>query len=156
MRWTWAAYPVLGILFVALLAITVGLYVHPAQTSPVAGSSTVRTVEIKGQKVRVAVADTDALRRKGLGGRENLAHDEGMLFMFPDDGRYAFWMKDMRFSIDIVWLSAGGEVVDVAQNISPDTYPNVFTPARAARYVLELPAGWTEEYTVRPGDIVRL
>jgi len=79
-----------------------------------------------------------------------------MLFVFPEDGKYAFWMKDMRFSIDILWLSADGRVVYMALNVSPDTYPQVFRPDVPARYVLELPAGYAKAHAVRIGDIVRL
>ena len=77
-------------------------------------------------------------------------------FVFPKDGIYAFWMKDMLFSIDILWLSARGSVVYMAQNVSPDTYPQSFQPEMLARYVLELPAGYVKEYNVVVGDIVRL
>ena len=114
------------------------------------------TVALRGQTVRVSVADTPASRQRGLGGRSGLAPDEGMLFVFPQDGTYGFWMKDMSFSIDILWLSADGAVVYMAQNVSPDTYPQRFGPAEPARYVLELHAGFVIENNVTIGDIVRL
>lgn len=113
------------------------------------------TVQIGGKIIRVTVADTPEARQEGLGGRNGLAPDEGMLFIFPEDGKYGFWMKNMKFPIDILWLSAGGEVIHMAQNVSPDTYPRVFTPETPARYVLELPAGYAKAYTVEVGDEVR-
>jgi uncharacterized membrane protein (UPF0127 family) len=115
-----------------------------------------RTIQLEGQTISVFVADTPTLEERGLGGRESLSSGQGMLFIFPTDGEYAFWMKDMRFSIDIVWLSADGSVVYMAQNVSPATYPQTFTPYKPARYVLELPAGWAKEYTVSLGDKARL
>ena len=122
-----------------------------------------QTIELKGQTVRVTVADTESARQKGLSGRAGLAADEGMLFVFAQDGEHAFWMKDMRFSIDILWLreslstgSGQAVVVYMAQNVSPDTYPQSFRPNVPARYVLELPAGYAKEHTVSIGDIVRL
>src|SRR3989344_6184551 len=114
-----------------------------------------RTVQLRGQSIRVLVADTGASREKGLSGRSGLAADEGMLFVFPQDGKYAFWMKDMLFSIDILWLSGDGAVVYMAENVSPDTYPQNFQPLVSARYVLELPAGYAKEYNVVVGDLVR-
>ncbi len=102
------------------------------------------------------IADTPALREKGLSGRAGLAPDEGILFVFPADGQYGFWMKDMRFPIDILWLSGRGEILDMRKSVSPSTYPAVFTPAASARYVLELPAGFSEAYTVKIGDEVKL
>ena len=115
-----------------------------------------KTIQIGGQTVHVFVADTPALRQKGLGGRAGLASDEGMLFVFPREGAYAFWMKGMRFSIDILWLSTDGTLVDMRENVSPDTYPKNFTPKSPARYVVELRAGFVQEHSVRMGDIVRL
>ncbi len=65
-------------------------------------------------------------------------------------------MKDMRFSIDILWLSADGVVVHMAQNVSPSTYPQSFVPTKPARYVLEVLAGYAMEHGVAIGDVVRL
>lgn len=114
------------------------------------------TVQLKGRTIRVDVADTPEERARGLSGRESLAEDEGMLFVFQEDGLYAFWMKDMHFAIDILWISSEGVVVDMEQNISPSTYPTSFVPRREARYVIELPAGATAEYDLELGDMVRL
>jgi len=114
------------------------------------------TIYLKGETLQVALADTPALRERGLGGRESLGENEGMLFVFPKDGVYPFWMKDMRFSIDILWLAADGRIVYVVENVSPDTYPEDFAPDNLARYVLELPAGWTASHNVVVGDFVRL
>ena len=118
--------------------------------------SPVRTLQLGGQTIHISVAASESVRQQGLSGRTGLAADEGMLFVFPEDGKYAFWMKDMRFSIDILWLSADGRVVYMALNVSPDTYPQVFRPDVPARYVLELPAGYAKAHAVRVGDIVRL
>jgi uncharacterized membrane protein (UPF0127 family) len=114
------------------------------------------SVEIAGQTIHVSIADTAPLREKGLGDRDHLNPDEGMLFVFQTDDRYAFWMKDMRFSIDIVWLTASGTIIYVADNVAPETYPHAFLPDEPARYVLELPAGWMSSHDVKIGDIVRL
>lgn len=129
-------------------------------------SSVSRTIQLRGQTVRVLLADTPETRQMGLSGRGRLAQDEGMLFIFSEDGTYAFWMKDMRFSIDILWLSASDRpsrdgsatatVVYIAPDVSPDTYPQGFVSTKLARYVLELPAGFVRENNVTIGDIVRL
>ncbi|MEK7132690.1 MAG: DUF192 domain-containing protein [Patescibacteria group bacterium] len=118
--------------------------------------ASLRTVQVAGQPIKVIVADTPEARAKGLGGQTRLAPDEGMLFVFDSDAKYQFWMKDMRFPIDILWLSDKGEVVDIRENASPATYPAVFAPNSPARYVLELPAGFAKENGVSIGEIVRL
>jgi len=112
-------------------------------------------VELGGHVVGVTIANTPETRARGLSGRMALAPDEGMLFMFPEDGRYGFWMKDMLFSIDILWLSDEGRIVSMVQNLSPETYPKTFEPEQAARSVLELRAGWVKEHGVQLGDIIR-
>lgn len=121
--------------------------------STTSGGSTVR---LAGQTVRVDVADTPASREQGLSGRMGLAPDEGMLFVFPADGVYAFWMNDMLFSIDILWLSASGTVVYMAENATPDSYPATYKPNTPARYVLELPAGWAKAHNLKIGDSAEL
>jgi len=114
------------------------------------------TVRIGGETLRVTVAATEAARERGLSGRTGLLGDEGMLFVFPRDGTYAFWMKDMLFSIDIIWISPGGRIVHVAPNVSPATYPEDFVSPASARYVLEVPAGFVDAHGVKVGDIVGL
>ena len=74
-----------------------------------------------------------------------------MLFIFNVDKEYAFWMKDMHFSIDMVWLSSAKNIVYMAQDISPATFPEDFVPTSPARYVLELPAGYTLDMDSRLG-----
>ncbi|HCM43539.1 TPA: hypothetical protein DIS55_01130 [Candidatus Kaiserbacteria bacterium] len=118
-------------------------------------SKEVSFAKIGDQTVRVTVADTPESRERGLSGRDGLASDEGMLFVFQNDGYHTFWMKDMLFSIDIIWLSHEGTVVDIAKDVSPDTFPMSFSPRAFARYVLELPARFVEEYTIQIGDEVR-
>lgn len=115
-----------------------------------------RIVLLEGQTIHVAIADTPALREKGLGGRTGLRENEGMLFIFPEDGIYPFWMKDMRISLDIVWLDAAGQVVFMKEDAAPSSFPAAFTPAVPARYVLELPAGWASAHGVQIGDSAQL
>jgi uncharacterized membrane protein (UPF0127 family) len=113
-------------------------------------------ITLDGASIHVTLARTPAEQEKGLGGRDSLLPDEGMLFVFPQDGQYTFWMKDMRFPIDIVWLSGDGRVVYIVPNLSPDTYPHSFAPSKPARYVLEVGAGFCTAHTVKIGDIARL
>ncbi len=110
------------------------------------------TIRVKGVPVQVTVADTPEKRRQGLSGRTGLAEGEGMLFAFEKDGDYAFWMKDMLFSIDILWLGASGTVVHIVPNASPESYPEHFSSPKPARFVLELPAGWTKVHDMKIGD----
>ena len=154
-RYLASALALAAVLVIAgLIFIRLDSFLAPSSNDPAGSASP--TVQVGGKTVRVTVADTPETRQKGLGGRNSLAPDEGMLFIFPQDGEYGFWMKDMKFPIDILWLSSARRVVYMAQSVSPDTYPQTFTPTMPARYVLELPAGYAKAYTVDVGDEVRL
>ena len=61
-------------------------------------------------------------------------------------------MKDMLFSLDIIWADASGTITTINQNLSPDTYPNVYRPATASKYVLEVPAGYTTKKGIAVGQ----
>jgi len=87
----------------------------------------------------------------GLGGRANIPSDYGMLFVFPEDALYGFWMKDMLVSIDIFWLNNKGQVVSIKQNVATSSYPNVFYPTEPARYVLETVAGFARANNIATG-----
>lgn len=80
-------------------------------------------------------------QEKGLGGRSDIPHNYGMLFVFPKDGKQGFWMKDMLVPIDIIWLSDNGTVVGIEESVATSTYPNVFYAPQPVRYVLETHAG---------------
>lgn len=120
------------------------------------GDTTYRDISVGGTVVNAFVADSDDERSLGLSGHAPLKPREGMLFEFDEDGMYGFWMKDMLFSIDIVWLSIDGTIVSIVSHASPESYPTVFKPDRPARYVLELPAGTAATLGVKIGDRVGL
>lgn len=113
-------------------------------------------VLIGGETVQADIADTPEARTRGLSGRDSLGESHGMLFVFPENGRHSFWMKDMHFPIDIIWIAASGEVVHLEQEVSPDSFPAVFTPEREARYVLEVSSGFVEKHAIKIGDTVTL
>lgn len=91
--------------------------------------------------INIEIADTNAERMQGLSGRESLETGRGILFIFPESGLYGFWMKDMNFSIDIIWLNGDLQPIGIEKNISPDSYPQVFYPPVPVKYVLEVNAG---------------
>lgn len=113
-------------------------------------------ITLDGVPLRVLIADTPLLRYRGLGGRESLGQYDGMLFLFPESARHGIVMRDMEFSIDVVWL-AKGVVVDIAQNLPlepdvPEDKLHGYFPRTEADAVLELPAGWAKTNELRIGD----
>jgi len=128
------------------------------------GGSQIKSVEIGGQSVQVDLALTEAEQAQGLSGRQSLLEDEGMLFVFDKPGNYLFWMKDMNFPIDIIWLapSEGGDVskvkVDyIKKNADPKLFPETYGPGDNdlnAKYVLEVTAGFADKNNLKDGDSV--
>ena len=101
--------------------------------------------------VAVEIAATVPSRTQGVAARPSLAADRGMLFAFPTDNFYAFWMKGMHFPLDIIWLSGEGLVVGLSSNLQPASYPATVLPPEPVRYVLEVNAGWAEQHNVQVG-----
>lgn len=122
---------------------------EPQQTTP-------RVVTVGDTTIYVETVATESARERGLSGRDGLAPNTGMLFVFDTDGAWGIWMKDMQFSIDILWLAEDGTVVTIAPNTSPDSYPTSFRPSSPARYVLELPAGFAAAHSIGVGTQIVL
>ncbi len=123
------------------------------------GTALLRTAKQSGthfflgeNQVFVTIADTPAARERGLGGRERLEENEGMLFVFQSPEPYGFWMKDMNFPIDIIWFDSNKRIVEVKERADPLSYPEIFTPNASAKFVLEVPAGYFSEHHLRVGD----
>jgi uncharacterized protein len=108
--------------------------------------------------VSVEVVSKDADMERGLMYRTSLDQNKGMLFVFASDDKQSFWMKNMHFNLDILWISLDGHIVYIGQDIpacTADPCP-VYTPAQAARYVLELNSGYTTTHQWKVGDKVRI
>lgn len=130
-------------LWVGVLATTVGC------------SASMPTVELRGQVYRVEIADSDAERARGLMYRERMDADAGMLFLFDYQGPQAFWMKNTRIPLDILYFDESWKLVGWSLDTPPcslgDRCPSY--PSQApARYVLELNAGTTARIGAQFGD----
>lgn len=97
-----------------------------------------------GLEAEVAVAGEDKAR--GLSGRKCLDSGRAMLFVYDEEATYCFWMKDMKFPIDIVWLDGDKKVVKIEAEASPKSYPATYCNEEPARYVLEVNAGHAAEF----------
>lgn len=147
-KWHLIAFGIIIIVFVVLK-----IYFWIAE--PVA----LKKVEIGGQIISVMVADTPALRYKGLSGTDLTASKQGMLFIFPTSDYYTFVMRDMDYPIDIIWIK-DGEIVEIAPNLAPEkgVLENQLTrypPRLPATHVLEVPAGFVAEHNIKIGDTVK-
>jgi len=142
----------------ALLAVALYAFLYRFLPSPPMSQPQAKTVTVTvgGTNVEARIADTDAARQQGLSGTASLPEGQGMLFIFQTPGNWAFWMKDMRYSLDIIWADSRGTVTTVDPNVSPASYPQAFSPATPdALYVLEVPAGFAAAHGIRVGDTLR-
>jgi uncharacterized protein len=133
-----AVFVVVYGLFIALGAV----FAHVSPGEP--------DLSLGGRTYDTIIASDNASRVKGLSGRENLRENQAMLFVFDAEDQLCFWMKDMRFSIDMVWLDANKRVIHIEQDVSPKTYPTSFCGSQPAQYVVETKANATRG--LRVGD----
>ncbi|MBI4434169.1 DUF192 domain-containing protein [Candidatus Uhrbacteria bacterium] len=130
--------------------------------APVVSLPVMATVRIPGSAydAHVEVARTPGERLRGLSGRPRLGDRQGMLFVFDGPDRHGIWMRDMRFSIDLIWVS-GGVVVDTTERLPvPHRWSRralpVFRPSVPALLVLEVPAGTVDRYRLNVGERVEV
>ncbi|MBI4085497.1 MAG: DUF192 domain-containing protein [Candidatus Liptonbacteria bacterium] len=140
--------------FVAILSIA-AIYMKPFETGK---SKTV--LSVGSQTFDVEIADSTSSRMQGLSGKNSLGEKEGLLFVFPSPGNYGFWMKDMNFPIDIVWIN-NSKVIGFSENLQPEPNKSVFAlsvyyPPGSVDQVLEINAGAVAKYDLKIGDAVNL
>src|SRR5690606_29625859 len=103
-------------IFLILLLITsliiIGLTTLPSKNR----EERLATIVINNHSFNIEIADTDQARQKGLSGRQKLPRGSGLLFIFPKPDYYSFWMKEMNFPIDIIWLDSDKKIVDIMVN----------------------------------------
>lgn len=104
--------------------------------------------------IPVTIADTPDERELGLSGTEYLKEGTGKLFVFDTPGLYGFWMKDMAYSIDIIWIDADLRVVSISKDISERSYPEVFYPPTDIAYVLEVNSGFSTKHNIAQNQLL--
>ena len=115
-------------------------------------------VQIDELKIPVEIATSTPAIQKGLSGRTSLDPNDGMIFIFSKPDKYRFWMPDMHFPLDIIWID-NGEIVGITKNASNEfdpANPVFYTPPEPAQYVLEVNAGFSEDNDINIGDGVVL
>ncbi|MEX2404970.1 MAG: DUF192 domain-containing protein [Candidatus Paceibacterota bacterium] len=148
---------ILLIILVILIAffLASGVASRPA---PISGERA--SVIVGGHTLSLEIADEWTERVRGLSDREDFDEETGLLFVFEKSDHHGIWMKDMNFSIDIIWLeSLEGKkgqmrIVDIEENVDPDTYPTTFRPDKPAVYVIELAAGVSRNIGLEERDIL--
>lgn len=115
-----------------------------------------RPVCIRGICFDAEIAVTAAERGRGLMYREALAKDRGMLFVFPEEGRHRFWMKNTLIELDIVFIAADRRVVSISRRAQPCRKDpcDRYAPDGEVAYALEIGGGLASAYGFAAGDLV--
>lgn len=109
-------------------------------------------VKIKGRRFFVELAQKPEEHSLGLGNRDYIKENSGMLFIFQKSKKTSFWMKNMKFDLDILWIEEG-KIVYIAKNIKYD-HEGIISPGVNADKVLEITAGTCDKYDFKVGDPV--
>ncbi|OGZ26840.1 MAG: hypothetical protein A2365_01425 [Candidatus Nealsonbacteria bacterium RIFOXYB1_FULL_40_15] len=102
------------------------------------------------------VAKTQEEKARGLMFREKLEKGKAMLFPYEEGGIYSFWMKNMNFPLDIIWINKDKKIVYIEENVPPCKTKECPNYRHEGKYILEINAGLSEEYGIRTGDAVDL
>ena len=149
---------ILSVLGVVIVAVLATLYINlenderDISERKVAGA-TFKLLDIEGVRVRAEIASTSDKMSLGLGGREVLEEGKGMWFVFPEEGMHGIWMKAMKISIDIVWFDKNMKIVAIKEDVSPESYPEIFFPSSKSLFVLELPSGFVKKHQINIGAL---
>lgn len=113
-------------------------------------------VNLGNAKISAEIARSSQKREQGLSGRKKLKDNESMLFIFEREGNYGFWMKEMLFNIDMIFIK-DDIIVDMAENMPyPINENNIagVSPKEKANLVLEINSGLVKKYNIKIGDKV--
>lgn len=120
-------------------------------------------VKIGDANLKLEIADTESSREQGLSNRENIGFYNGMLFVFDEPSYETFWMKDMNFDLDIIWVDKNKKIVQIDQDVSAHSYNSTdpkssekFSSTEKILYVMEVPAGFAKDKDVVVGDVVEI
>ena len=146
-------------LTVVLFAIAgVAYFYIDAQPDPSVKSMRKVSAEIENKTFTLYAPTGDEGLQRGLAAFNEIEPNEGMIFRGLPVGVQTFWMKDMKFDIDILWINKDNEVIHIVYDASKDSYPTKFEnpTARPSAYVIELAAGTAEKNNIAPGSIVKI
>lgn len=150
------AFGCILIIFIVTAVLAGGLSDNQKSTASCGKYRTDRVVHINGAAFNTEVASNAAEFEKGLAGRPCILPDEALLFAFKQPGQYPFWMKGMKFPIDMIWVDSSDRVAATRVNVQPSTYPWRFANASShpAQYVLEVQANRSKQLGVGLGTTV--
>ena len=121
------------------------------------------TIMVDDHVLEVQIADTEPRRVRGLMFQEQLAYNEGMIFVFEESGFYSLWMLNMQFPLDMIWFDSDGKVVYIEENVPPCksaletvTCTRNNSAENEARYILEVTAGFVDKFGISENSVLKI
>lgn len=142
----------LGVIIILLLVIIFTLSHQNKTTQDSQGFKELTVVVNESVRLKTDVSSTSNERTIGLSKYDSLKENQAMLFVFEEKGFYSFWMRDMKFPIDIIWLNENKEIVSIRENADPSEYPQSYYPEAEGLYVLETVAGFVTKHQLQKGQ----
>ncbi len=143
-----------GLILVILVVGIIGRIQYEKKNAHTADGPRTIPVMLGGQTLNAVVADTPALQEKGLSGTSQIEESQAMLFVFDKPGKYPFWMRDMKYSIDIIWMDQEHHIVHIKEHAEPSSFPKTFGNEVTSASVLEVSDGFVAKNGVKVGDEV--
>ena len=153
-----------GLVFLAITFFTSIIFDNQfkgTNLTPVPTKQATQTIKIGDEQLEVEIMQTLEDQKQGLSGRISLANDHGMLFVYSNPALYKFWMKDMLFPLDIIWIN-NGKVIEITDNVPPPeqnadiSQLPTYSPLQPVTGVLEVSAGYVKKHNIIIGDQVEL
>lgn len=146
----------IGVVLLVAAGILLYVFIFARANPPL----TTDTVTIGNATFTVEIASTTVAQARGLSYRTSLGANDGMLFVFASATIQHFWMKDMNFPLDMIWIG-GGKVVGFAQDVAPQPgVPlwnlTIYNSPDGTDKVLEVNAGTVAQYHIKVGDPVAI
>lgn len=127
---------------------------YPTSASAAEGLPVIKVCKDKSHCVHAGLAISPVTRERGLMSRDKLPEESALLFVFPSEESWAFWMKDTRISLDIIWMNKDKTVVAIVNQAKP--CPNepcyAYKPREKTIYTLEVAAGLAKKWGIKTGD----
>ncbi len=134
-----------------------GNYITSQAVTPSASPLSINGTLTSGSlSIPVTIANTPQSREQGLSDTTALPANDGMLFVFDSPQITGFWMKDMQYPLDFVWMDSAMKIVSIDTNVAVDTYPKIFYPPQKIQYVLEVNAGFSTAHDLKVGQLFTL
>lgn len=145
--------------FTPIVIVIISIILFTAMKQPEKQVVQIQT-EHNNYNLIVDVANTNHEQKKGLMGREHLAEDEGMFFVYKEEINPVFWMKNMKIPLDIIFVSSNNIIQYIEKAVPPCTSEDSecikYSSPEPVQYVLEVQSGFSDKYGVRVGDFVQI